>query len=72
MRLPVSGTRRVYAAAARYPGLMRSLLIMALALGADAVSIGVASLIALGCNRQAWWDTGSDRWIEHPGRPDWS
>ncbi len=28
----------------------------ALALGADAVSIGVASLIALGCNRQAWFE----------------
>jgi glutamate synthase domain-containing protein 2 len=28
------------------------------------VSIGVASLIALGCNRQAWWDTGSGRWVD--------
>ena len=36
----------------------------ALALGADAVSIGVASLIALGCNRQAWWDAGSARWVD--------
>ena len=36
----------------------------ALALGADAVSIGVASLIALGCNRQAWWDAGADRWVD--------
>ena len=36
----------------------------ALALGADAVSIGVASLIALGCNRQAWWDAGSGRWVD--------
>jgi glutamate synthase domain-containing protein 2 len=36
----------------------------ALALGADAVSIGVASLIALGCNRQAWWDAGAERWVD--------
>jgi methylamine---glutamate N-methyltransferase subunit C len=36
----------------------------ALALGADAVSLGVASLIALGCNRQAWLDTGSQRWVD--------
>jgi glutamate synthase domain-containing protein 2 len=36
----------------------------ALALGADAVSIGVASLIALGCNRQAWWDAGSQQWVD--------
>ena len=28
----------------------------ALALGADAVSIGVASLLALGCNRRAWFN----------------
>jgi glutamate synthase domain-containing protein 2 len=39
----------------------------ALALGADAVSIGVASLIALGCNRQTWWDARSDRWIDARG-----
>jgi methylamine---glutamate N-methyltransferase subunit C len=36
----------------------------ALALGADAVSIGVASLIALGCNRQAWWDADGKRWVD--------
>jgi methylamine---glutamate N-methyltransferase subunit C len=36
----------------------------ALALGADAVSIGVASLIALGCNREAWWDVGGERWVD--------
>jgi glutamate synthase domain-containing protein 2 len=36
----------------------------ALALGADAVSIGVASLIALGCNRPAWWDAGSEGWVD--------
>jgi methylamine---glutamate N-methyltransferase subunit C len=36
----------------------------ALALGADAVSIGVASLIALGCNRQGWWDAGAERWVD--------
>jgi glutamate synthase domain-containing protein 2 len=36
----------------------------ALALGADAVSIGVASLIALGCNRQAWWDAGAGGWVD--------
>ena len=34
----------------------------ALALGATAVSIGVASLISLGCNRPAWFD-GSD-WVD--------
>ena len=32
----------------------------ALALGADAVSIGVASLIALGCNSPTFWKDGSD------------
>jgi glutamate synthase domain-containing protein 2 len=32
----------------------------ALALGADAVSIGVASLIALGCNSRSFWQDGSD------------
>ena len=36
----------------------------ALALGADAVSIGVAALIALGCNRQAWLDADSERWVD--------
>jgi len=36
----------------------------ALALGADAVSIGVASLIALGCNRHAWLDADSERWVD--------
>jgi glutamate synthase domain-containing protein 2 len=34
----------------------------ALALGATAVSIGVASLIALGCNRDSWFD--GDRWVD--------
>jgi glutamate synthase domain-containing protein 2 len=34
----------------------------ALALGATAVSIGVASLIALGCNRHAWFD--GEGWVE--------
>ena len=34
----------------------------ALALGATAVSIGVASLISLGCNRRAWFD-GRD-WVD--------
>jgi len=34
----------------------------ALALGATAVSIGVASLLALGCNRKAWFN-GSD-WVD--------
>jgi glutamate synthase domain-containing protein 2 len=33
----------------------------ALALGADAVSIGVASLIALGCNSPTYWEDGRDR-----------
>ena len=37
----------------------------ALALGATAVSIGVASLLALGCNRNAWFD-GSD-WVDASG-----
>ena len=36
----------------------------ALALGADAVSIGVASLIALGCNRDAWWNAESEGWVD--------
>ena len=34
----------------------------ALALGATAVSIGVASLLALGCNRQAWFDGSA--WVD--------
>lgn len=34
----------------------------ALALGATAVSIGVASLIALGCNRGAWYDRSD--WVD--------
>jgi glutamate synthase domain-containing protein 2 len=34
----------------------------AMALGATAVSIGVASLIAMGCNRSAWWN-GSE-WVD--------
>jgi glutamate synthase domain-containing protein 2 len=36
----------------------------ALALGATAVSIGVGSMIALGCNRQAWWDTSTGGWVD--------
>ena len=32
----------------------------ALALGADAVSVGVAPLIALGCNSPTYWQDGSD------------
>ena len=32
----------------------------ALALGADAVSIGVAPLIALGCNSPTYWQDGAD------------
>lgn len=32
----------------------------ALALGADAVSIGVGALIALGCNRPSWWGQGAE------------
>ncbi len=32
----------------------------ALALGADAVSVGVAPLIALGCNSPSYWQDGSD------------
>jgi methylamine---glutamate N-methyltransferase subunit C len=34
----------------------------AIALGASAVSIGVASLISLGCNRDAWYD--GENWID--------
>ncbi len=37
----------------------------ALALGATAVSIGVAPLIALGCNRSAWFD--GTTWIDATG-----
>jgi glutamate synthase domain-containing protein 2 len=33
----------------------------ALALGADAVSVGVAPLIALGCNSPVYWDGGAER-----------
>ncbi len=36
----------------------------ALALGADAVSIGVASLIGLGCNRPAWFNAASQEWVD--------
>ena len=32
----------------------------ALALGADAVSIGVGALLALGCNRPSWWGDGTE------------
>jgi glutamate synthase domain-containing protein 2 len=34
----------------------------AIALGASAVSIGVAALIGLGCNRPAWFDSASQEW----------
>ncbi len=37
----------------------------ALALGATAVSIGVASLIALGCNRDSWYD--GEKWVDAAG-----
>jgi glutamate synthase domain-containing protein 2 len=37
----------------------------ALALGATAVSIGVASLIAMGCNRSAWWN--GTEWVDAGG-----
>ncbi len=36
----------------------------ALALGATAVSIGVGSLIALGCNRPAWLDATTGAWVD--------
>ncbi len=36
----------------------------ALALGATAVSIGVASLIALGCNRSSWFDSTQSVWVD--------
>jgi glutamate synthase domain-containing protein 2 len=36
----------------------------ALALGADAVSIGVASMIALGCNRPAWFGAADAQWVD--------
>jgi methylamine---glutamate N-methyltransferase subunit C len=41
----------------------------ALALGADAVSIGVGALIALGCNDDTWTDPAGDR---HDARPGYS
>ena len=36
----------------------------ALALGADAVSIGVASMIGIGCNRPSWFDSGQREWVD--------
>jgi glutamate synthase domain-containing protein 2 len=36
----------------------------ALALGADAVSIGVASMIALGCNRPSWLRAVDSEWVD--------
>ena len=39
----------------------------ALALGADAVSIGVASMIAIGCNRPSWFDTETGDWVDATG-----
>jgi len=36
----------------------------ALALGADAVSIGVASLLALGCNRPSWYNAKANQWVD--------
>ncbi len=36
----------------------------ALALGADAVSIGVASMIALGCNRPSWFGAADAQWVD--------
>lgn len=36
----------------------------ALALGADAVSIGVASLLGLGCNRPAWFNAQANHWVD--------
>ncbi len=40
----------------------------ALALGADAVSIGVGALIALGCNDDSWADPSGER---HDARPEY-
>jgi glutamate synthase domain-containing protein 2 len=36
----------------------------ALALGADAVSIGVASMIGIGCNRPSWFDAAEGVWVD--------
>ena len=36
----------------------------AIALGADAVSIGVASLLGLGCNRPSWFDGHVNQWVD--------
>ncbi|TSA51662.1 MAG: FMN-binding glutamate synthase family protein [Actinobacteria bacterium] len=36
----------------------------AIALGADAVSIGVASLLGLGCNRPSWFDGHINQWVD--------
>lgn len=36
----------------------------ALALGADAVSIGVASLLGLGCNRPSWFNAQANHWVD--------
>jgi methylamine---glutamate N-methyltransferase subunit C len=42
----------------------------ALALGADAVSIGVGAMIALGCNRRSWFGSGDG--AEHDASADYA
>ena len=39
----------------------------ALALGADAVSIGVASLLGIGCNRPSWFNAAEQEWVDASG-----
>ena len=39
----------------------------AMALGATAVSIGVASMIGIGCNRPSWYDADRDEWVDASG-----
>ena len=36
----------------------------ALALGATAVSIGVAALLAMGCNRPSWFNAAAGEWVD--------